>query len=236
MRTLLLVCVLVSITSTAFAVTPEEIVRLVKLKTSDDVLIQILTTSPLDQPLSPSEIITLKQNGVSERLLTILLNGVRLQRDTLPAQEGESVWVDESARYYYTTSVEGEKRIVLTNLDENGNRMGPPPPPKPEPAPQNYPEQPAYAVSEPVQYTSDYRTQFVTSPRSNVSNDYPSSSPAPGYYSPYFVSDYPGSAFGFHLLPQFTVIYPGFFGHKTFPHCSTPPAPRPHSHGFRSFR
>jgi hypothetical protein len=207
----------------AFATTPDEIMGLIQLKTSDDVLLQLIYASPLEQPLTPSQVIELKKSGVSERVLSTLLKVSR--PNTLPKQESESYWIDESARYYYTTTESGEKKIVLTNLDEKGNRMGPPPPPRREPDPEEPVRQPVYPAPQPV----DYAQRSATSSYSNISNEYPSSG-----YNPYFVPDFPGSSFGFHLLPQFTVIHPSFgFGRHPFPHCSKPP--KPVNHSFRRF-
>jgi hypothetical protein len=119
---------------------------------------------------------------------------------------------------------EGQKQLVVTNLDEQGNRMGPPPPPKREPDP--YPEQPVYEPPPVAMQQPIYQQPSMTAPYSNISYEEPAyySAPAPSYYSPGFIPNYPGSTFGVHLWPQFTVVQPGFgFGHKSFPHCSTPP-------------
>lgn len=118
--------------SAASAITPEEIIRLIQLKTSDDIVVQLIYSNPLSAPLTPSEVIELKKNGANERILSTLLSHTGLRHDALPRQESESYWVNESARYYYTRTKDGERRVVVTNLDEKGNRMGPPPPPRPQ--------------------------------------------------------------------------------------------------------
>lgn len=237
MKHLLVLIFLIGVISAASAITSEEIVRLIQLKTSDDVLAQLIYTNPLNEPLTPSQVIYLKQNGVSERILSALLNGLTLRSETLPPQDSESYWLNESARYYYTTTKDGDKKLVVTNLDEKGNRMGPPPPPPRKQSEREMrAEQPAYqpppemhVTMEPQQW--NFRQQSMTSPYSNVSNDYPSFGPVypTGYYNQYvvpgFIPDYPGSSFGFHLFPQFTVVQPGFhhgfqFGRQHFPHCS----------------
>jgi hypothetical protein len=245
MKHLLVLIFLIGSISAAFAITPEEIVRLIQLKTSDDVLAQLIYTNPLNEPLTPAQVIYLKQNGVSERILSALLNGSKLRSDTLPPQDSESYWVNESARYYYTTTKDGDKKLVVTNLDEKGNRMGPPPPPprKQSKEPEIRSEQPTYQIPPEIHVTMEpqqwnFRQPSVTSPYSNVSNEYPSFGYGAGYYNPYvvptFIPDYPGSSFGFHLFPQFTVVQPGFhhgfqFGRQPFPHCSTQSSQMRHS-------
>ena len=69
------VLVLLTAVSLSFAITPDEIVRLTQLKTSDDVLSQLIQVSPLDKPLTPSQVILLKENGVSETILESLITG-----------------------------------------------------------------------------------------------------------------------------------------------------------------
>lgn len=232
--------------SAASAITPEEIIRLIQLKTSQDVIVQLLYSSTLQEPLTPLQVIELKKNGASERILSVLLSRSGLPPDTLPRQESESYWVNESARYYYTTTKDGERRVVVTNLDEKGNRMGPPPPPRrKQPEPDLRPDPSTYQIPPEIHVTlepqrMDYGQRSLTSPYSNISNEYPSFGSPPvystSYYNPYFVPSYPGSSFGFHLLPQFTVVHPSFgFKHRSFPHCSSTPRPMRHS-GKRSFR
>jgi hypothetical protein len=221
MKSLLVLLFILLGVSVAGAIKPEEIIRLIQLKTSEDVIVQLIYSNPLTVPLTPADVIELKKNGASERILSNLLGRSALRLDALPRQESESYWVNESARYYYTTTKDGERRVVLTNLDEKGNRMGPPPPPRPErPEPYEAREQSAYQIPPQI----DYRERSMTSPYSNISNEYPSSGTprvySTSYYNPYFVPHYPGSSFGFHLLPQFTVIHPRFgLGLKPNPHC-----------------
>ena len=175
------VLVLLTAVSLSFAITSEEIVRLTQLKTSDDVLSQLIQASPLDKPLTPSQVILLKENGVSETILESLITGTPVvNQQALPPQEGDSHWLNESARFYYTTTQSGEKRLVVTNLDESGKRMGPPPPLHKESGPQmayappvyEAPQQ-SYSAPEPPQY---YEPQQAPYPNyGGGSNWYPPS-------------------------------------------------------------
>lgn len=211
--------------SSVSAITVEEIARLSVLKTSDDIILQLVRQNPPEKPLSPAQIIYLRENGVSETIVSALLQDASQGHpEILPKQDGESHWIDGSARYYYTTTADGQKKMVVTNLDENGRPMGPPPPPRLEPVEQIEPPPRAYQTPQEVHVVVEMQrdNQFERSYDDNYG-------PLPGYsgaampydYSyapPYgFIPDYPGSSFGFHLFPQFTVVHPGMgFGHHSF--------------------
>src|SRR5438105_2254608 len=100
MRRLVFFLILYAAT-TAFALTPEEIVRLQQLKTGDALLIRLIENDPLNAALTPAQMIYLKQNGVSDNVLSALLSSGG-SHISLPPQEGESHWLNDSARYYYT--------------------------------------------------------------------------------------------------------------------------------------
>lgn len=215
------VLVLLTAVSLSFAITPDEIIRLTQLKTSDDVLSQLIQASPLEKPLTPAEVILLKENGVSEPVLeSLIMSGtVGQNQGTLPPQEGESHWLNDAARFYYTTTTEGEKRLVVTNLDESGKRMGPPPPPRNESEHQMAYTPPAYEAPQQT-YSAPEPPRYYEQPAypsyGGPSNWYPPYDPyanyAPPYYNSYysdgFIPDYPGSSFGFHMYPTFTYIRP----------------------------
>lgn len=97
--------------------TVDEVIQLSKLKTGDDLIIQIIQTSNLDRPTTPSDVIHLKQEGVSDRVIEVML-----------ARNAG----DQNVRSYTVTNKKGKTVNVFTNVDENGKRMGGP---APEPAP-----------------------------------------------------------------------------------------------------
>jgi hypothetical protein len=125
----------------------------------------------------------------------------------LPKQETQTVWLTATIRSYYTTTKDGQKKLVVTNLDENGNRIGPPPPPMPEPSNHSVVREvyvPVESYLPEPQYAEDRQFRH---PFDEVA-----------YYDPYFIPDYPGNTFGFHLLPQFVRIQPPFrFVRRSFP-------------------
>ena len=131
-------------------------------------------------------------------VLLFLLCATQLRADVLPRQESESQWVTDHIRTYYTTTENGEKRLVITNLDQSGKRIDPP-------------------VK--IETTKAPRYSIASAPRVQENDEYPEyeryerfpryqRSYFDTYYSPGWIPDYPGSSFGFHLFPQFFVIHP----------------------------
>jgi hypothetical protein len=115
------------------SVSLDDIVKLSKLKTSDEVILQMIQKEGLSKPVSAKDIIFLKQQGVSERVIQYLVKLSDTAAQKVPPQQGKSVYLDENMRAYYTTSKSGKKIRVVTNLDEKGKRMGGELPPDPEP-------------------------------------------------------------------------------------------------------
>ena len=111
----------------------DDIVKLSKLKTSDEVILQLIQKEGLGKPVSSKDIIFLKQQGVSDRVIQYMVKLSDTQSQKLPSQQGKSVYIDENLRAYYTTTKSGKKIRIVTNLDEKGKRMGGELPPDPEP-------------------------------------------------------------------------------------------------------
>jgi hypothetical protein len=109
------------------AISPDDIVKLSKAKTKDDVILQLVHKEGLLRPVTSKEIVYLKQQGVSDRVIEYLL---KLSADAAPEFQ------DKDIRSYYTTAKNGKRIRVVTNLDENGKRMGGPVPPDPGPEPE----------------------------------------------------------------------------------------------------
>jgi hypothetical protein len=125
---ILSVCFLLFCVSLTYAaVTPDDIVKLSRAKTNDDVILQLVQKEGLTRPVTSKEIVYLKQQGVSDRVIQYLIK--------LSAHD-EPKLADQSLRSYYTTAKNGKRIRVVTNLDENGKRMGGPIPPDPAPQPE----------------------------------------------------------------------------------------------------
>ena len=69
MRSAFLFLPLLVFAVTCAASTPEDFAKLAQLKTGDAVMEQLLKSNPLQKPLSPSDVVYLKKNGVSERFI-----------------------------------------------------------------------------------------------------------------------------------------------------------------------
>ena len=122
------VCILLLCFSFAYAdVTLDDIVKLSKSGTKDDVILQLIQKEGLPRPVTSREIIYLKQQGVSDAVIAYLLK---------LSEENQSALVEKNLRSYYTTAKNGKRIRVVTNLDENGKRMGGPIPPDPAPQPE----------------------------------------------------------------------------------------------------
>jgi hypothetical protein len=247
-----LLLLFLTITSFSYATTLEEIAKLSQLNTSDDLIIQLIQESPLKISIGAADVIFLKEQGVSEQVISYIWTATKSEKEILPPQEGESIWLGEGVRAYYVSTDDGQKKIVITNLDENGMRMGPlPPVPSAEPV---Y-TAPTQATAPPAQYeipreiyvtvrneaASQYNGQSYNSyPSASYSNGYYSSANyypgfynVPFYYSPYY-SYFPKmqfmySPFSFHKFP--------FGQHQSFPFhrgsgfqsCRSPNPPKGHN-------
>jgi hypothetical protein len=115
------------------AVTVDQIGKLTELKTKDDLILQLVQKEGLDHPLSTADVITLREKGVSERVIEYLMKLSPGETSVISKQEGESVYITKNIRAFQTRDKKGKPILMVTNLDENGKRMGPPPPPNPEP-------------------------------------------------------------------------------------------------------
>lgn len=134
MKVLLPLLLLVLAAGVSLAMSVEEIGKLSDLRTSDELMLQLIETNGLDAPLTTADVIYLREHGASERVIQYLLKLSESPRaEKQPAVQEESSRISENLRAYTTTTKSGKKVRVVTNLDENGQRMGAPiPPPPPE--------------------------------------------------------------------------------------------------------
>lgn len=186
MKSLLAVLLLLFFAAVSYALTVEEIARLSKLKTSDDLLIQIIQKDKLAKPLSSKDILFLKEQGVSDRVIGYLVETSGAK------QKGD--YMAENLRVAYATDKKGKQHRVVTNMDEKGNRLGPElsPEAKQETVQYQSPEPPreVYVIlkDESDRGTNDYEEDY--------SEPAPYQSGIPLYngyypgYSPYFVPYY----------------------------------------------
>jgi hypothetical protein len=180
------------------SVSMDEIIKLSELKTSDDVILQLIQKEGLDKPVTSNDVVYLKQHGVSDRVVKYMmkLNGKEATVQ-LPPQEGEATQLSENMRSYYTTGKNGKKIRVVTNLDKTGKRMGGEVLPEPEPAPREQQKAPqevrVIVENEPRQYDDYARPEPQYPEEEYVDDKYlPPSAFPPDYlqyypsYAPYY--------------------------------------------------
>jgi len=134
MKTILICLAFVLVSTFAFAsVSVDQVIKLSKLKTSDDVILQLIQKEGLERPITAKDVIFLKQQGVSDRVIHYMVKISGHDKSKMAPQEGQSTWLSENLRAYYTTGKKGKKIRVVTNLDEQGKRLGGEAPPDPQP-------------------------------------------------------------------------------------------------------
>jgi len=164
------------------AVSSDEIVKLSQLKTSDEVILQLIQKEGLRSQVTSKDVVYLKEHGVSDRVIQYMLQISKADAQQLAA----------NMRSYYTTGKDGKKVRVITNLDEKGKRMGGEIPPEPEPSVQSAqrkePQEVRVVVENPS-HTSEYDARPEYSEPEYVDDRYlpPSyfQQGYPSYYSPY---------------------------------------------------
>jgi hypothetical protein len=194
-----------------------------QLNTADDLILEIIYEEGVDRPIDAKDVIYLKEHGLSEKIISYLWKQSFQDKEFLPPQEGESTIVGENLRSYPSTDKFGKKTMVLTNLDEEGRRMGPPPPPAPE---RGYEPELTYVVQPlqenyyPVRSQSPAWAQMQTVQPSSVTIPFYNSGYAPFY--PIF-SFYPSPIFNRHCKPIWgkygvnvhaPVVWPGMKGSR----------------------
>ena len=124
MRIVLVLLFVLTASTVTYGITTQDIVQLSKLKTGDELLIELIQKSPLDKSVTPQDVLLMKDAGVSDRVISYLLKISHPEKVELPKQEGESVWISENIRAYRTRDKNGKVIEVVTNLDEQGKRVG----------------------------------------------------------------------------------------------------------------
>lgn len=130
----------------SFAITKDEVVKLSKLKTSDELIVEVIQKEGLDNPISSKDVVYLKEQGVSDRVIRYMMKVSESARPTTPSPNGKSEMVGENLRAYTYTTKDGRKIRMVTNLDQNGKRMGGELPP---PVEQEQAKQEAYQPASP---------------------------------------------------------------------------------------
>jgi hypothetical protein len=187
----ILACLFVlAIVSSCSAISIQEIVQLSKLNTSEELLLDLIHRTKLDHAVTLQEVVLLKEAGVKERVIQYLVKLSHPDTVRLPESEGESVWISDNMRVYQTRDKEGKIIKVVTNLDENGERVGGEVPPTPPPQPEErYPE---YVSEEPREIYVTVRHEDSRDPgRDYDSTDY--SNPYYGGIPIYYGGYYPGT-------------------------------------------
>jgi len=209
MKILLPSLVFLLFVSLASAITVEQIGKLAKLHTSDEIILQAIQKNKLDHPLNSKDIVYLKEQGVSDRVLSALME----KKDE--KDQKEDAW-----RVYHTTDKNGKRVTVVTNLDEKGHRMGG------EVPPEEYVPEPAQKESS--LFPKEIHVTIENTPSEQpVRDDYdqeepltPTGMPAYNYgYSPYYPVYSPygngfygnGAQFFRHYHNFHNQMLPGFF-------------------------
>src|SRR4029077_1410547 len=102
MKRLLPVIVFFAFLSVCSAITLDEIVKLTQLKTSDDLIIQLIQNSPIDKKITSQDIVYLKEQGVSDAVLDYVGKASHPDTEKMPLQS-ESKMVEKTLRAYTTT-------------------------------------------------------------------------------------------------------------------------------------
>jgi hypothetical protein len=191
MRQFLVAAFLFCVCSTLQAITVDQVIQLASSKTSDDLMLQTIRKDPLTQPIGTDEILKLKDAGVSEAVIQELMK----QSDELKA--GTKTVNGSQIRTYYTTNKDGKQVRMLTNLDDQGKRIGgmstEAPAPVfelPPPSPELYVQKPR--EPEPEQYEQPYPQNGIPLYGGSY---YPGGYPV---YSPGFI---PGSCLNGNCFP-----------------------------------
>jgi hypothetical protein len=221
MKFLVAVLLVLGLVSATSAMNIDDIVKLSKLKTADSIIISLLQKEPLKSSVTAKDVLYLKENQVSDAVIDYLLRTSGDEKSPLLyKQEGESTQLSENLRTYYTTSKNGKRVRVVTNLDENGKRMGKPVPPETKTEEKEYerPEEPPREIIVTVrQEAPPVPPELEEYPEPEpVTNGIPldyayGSSYYPSYYpySPFFQNpvispNYPSRPFvPTHFRPQF---------------------------------
>jgi hypothetical protein len=120
---------LVSFSALEAAVSVEDVARLSELKTGDQLIIELIRKEGLSAPIGTKEVILLRERGVSEKVIEVMLEQSHSKIANTPEKAAEPSKLSENIRTYYATGKDGSRVLMATNLDEKGNRMGPPAPP-----------------------------------------------------------------------------------------------------------
>lgn len=211
MKLLPLVFFLLFVSLAYASVSLDDIVKLSETKTSDEVILQLIEKEGLARPVTSKDIVYLKEHGVSDRVVQYL---VKLSSTQKPVE------AEKNLRSYYTTTKSGKRIRVVTNLDENGKRIGgevPPDSASPEPAISAYepPPQEIRVVVEsasrrdPNERDYPYEEEYVDD--RYVMPEWPS------YYYPYSTPFYP-------YAPYYP-LYPNGRHHKKGHHQGDPGQP-----------
>ncbi|HEY4490419.1 MAG TPA: hypothetical protein VI958_00415, partial [Acidobacteriota bacterium] len=198
MKPFLVALLLLSLISICDAVSLQQVVKLSKLKTSDDVIIKLLQKEGLDKPVTSKDVVYLKEQGVSDRVIAYVMKISSEKPEKLPQQEGKSAYISENLRTYQTTTKSGKKVTVVTNLDEKGKRMG-----------GELPPESAGSAIEPAYPEKEPREVYVI---------VKSEEPAPRDYEVEYAPPYPSNGIPLYdtYYPSYPVPYAPFFPFDSF--------------------
>jgi hypothetical protein len=197
--------------SLASAISVDEVVKLSKLHTSDEVIIQTIQKGKLDKPLTSKDVVYLKEQGVSDAVISALME-----------KKDEKIEKSDAWRVYHTTNKKGRQVTVVTNLDEKGHRMGGELPPE-KYVPQEA-ENKNYQLPQEIHVTIENAPPPERPERDDYDQEQPPPPPGvplynygyPSYYlpySPYGGGYYPNGAAFFQHFRHFRnqMPLPGFF-------------------------
>jgi len=183
---------LIFLTTSCFAISVEQIAKLSKQKTSDELVIQLIQKEGLDKPVTSKDVLYLKEKGVSEKVIQYLVKLSTPEKHKMMPQQGDSEWISDNMRAYYTTTKDGKRVKVVTNRDQNGKRLGGELPPQPEPKPEERFAQYAYDIPREVHVVVEQEPQEREEPEPYPQEEYVNNGIPlygggyyPSYYSPF---------------------------------------------------
>ena len=88
MRIVLVLLFVLTASTITYGITTQDIVQLSKLKTGDELLIDLIQRSPLDKSVTPQDVLLMKDAGVSDGVISYLLKISHPEKVELPKQEG----------------------------------------------------------------------------------------------------------------------------------------------------
>ncbi len=116
---ILALALLAASSGAAFGLSMPELVQFLEAEVPEDLILRLLQSSPASEVPTAAEVVALWEAGASSRLLEALLPSAEEPRQSTP-QAGR---LPDGIRAYYRDEQGGSQVFVLTNLDDDGQRL-----------------------------------------------------------------------------------------------------------------